>query len=181
MRLIHCPRGSQGPLGISPGHPHRCFRFGAILALCFLARCGAHTPRGQNKGFPRSGRMQGSTEPKRCGPGAPNGPFGWPHSRFGPGQYLNSDPPFGHPEVGLWGRFGVQLARRRRPTGPLSPAEYRTVQLRSRDAKTAEKHPCSSSASYLIASSLINPPPPWAALDPPGLWPHPTDFFVAGS
>ena len=60
-----------------------------------FARCGARVPRGQHKGFPRSGRMQGSIGPERCGSGPPNGPFEWPNSWFGRAQSLNSDTPAG--------------------------------------------------------------------------------------
>ena len=86
----------------------------------FLARCRARVPRGQNKGFPRSGRMQGSMEPARCGSGPPDGPFEWPHSQFGRGRYLNSDPPAG---CGSKRPFGADLvgARGLAPEGPPMP------------------------------------------------------------
>ena len=42
----HGPRGSQGPLGISPGHPRRWFRFGAILPLFSGPREHDVHPRG---------------------------------------------------------------------------------------------------------------------------------------
>ena len=83
----------------------------------FFARCGARASRGQNKGFPRSGRMQGSMGPERCGSGPPNGPFEWPHSRFGRGRYLNSDPPAGcGVKTAVQGCFGGLV--RACPRGP---------------------------------------------------------------
>ena len=41
----HGPRGSQGPSGISPGHPRRWFRFGAISPLFFWPAGGYLRPR----------------------------------------------------------------------------------------------------------------------------------------
>ena len=70
------------------------------FATFFLARWGVPAPKGHSKGFPRSGRILGGMGPDRCGSGAPNRPFEWPHSRFGRARYFFSDPPFG-----LWGLF----------------------------------------------------------------------------
>ena len=63
-------------------------------------RWGVPAPKGQSKGSRRSGRILGGMGPERCGSGAPNQPFEWPHSRFGRARYFFSDPPFG-----LWGLF----------------------------------------------------------------------------
>ena len=91
-------RGPQGPLGIPPGHPRRWLGLSAFLALFFWPTGGVPAPEGQNSDFRRSGRNRGSMGLERCGPEPPDGPFGWPHSRFGRARYLISDPPFG-----LWG------------------------------------------------------------------------------
>ena len=64
FRLGPCPRGSQGPLGIISRPSPPLVQVWRHFAT-FFARCGARAFRGQNKGFPRSGRMQGSIGPER--------------------------------------------------------------------------------------------------------------------
>ena len=81
-----------GPLGHPPRPSPSLVQVWRHFATFFLARWGVPAPKGQNKGFPRSGRILGGMGPERCGSGVPNGPFGWPHSRFGRARYLNSDP-----------------------------------------------------------------------------------------
>ena len=82
----HGPRGSQGHLGIPPGYPRRWLRFGTFFNGVPAPKHWLTDPRCQNSGFLRSGGTQGSTGLERCGSGVPNGPFGWPHSRFGRGR-----------------------------------------------------------------------------------------------
>ena len=108
IRLGPWPPQFPGPLGHPPRPSPSLVQGLAPFRHFFFARCGARASRGQNKGFPHSGRMQGSMGPERCGSGPPNIPFEWPHSRFGRGRYLNSDPlagcgskrPFGTDLVG---------------------------------------------------------------------------------
>ena len=132
-RRLHAVQGKPSPTRLGPWpprfpgplrHPPRPspspVQVWRHFATFFFARCGARASRGQNKGFPRSGRMQGSMGPERCGSGPPNGPFEWPHSRFGRGRYLNSDPPAG---CGSKRPFGANLVGGRglAPEGPPMP------------------------------------------------------------
>ena len=123
----HGPRDSQGPSDIPPGHPHRWFGFGAISAFFFWPAAGHAHPGAKTRDFHAQGGCMGSMGPERCGSGVPNGPLGWSQSRFGRGRYLNSDPPFGHPEGGLWGRFGCGAQGNSLPLSPTDAflGEYR--------------------------------------------------------
>jgi len=100
IRLVPWPPRFPGPLGHPPRPSPSLVQVWRHFATFFLARWGVPAPKGQNKGFPRSGRIRGGMGPERCGSGAPNRPFEWPHSRFGRARYFFSDPPFG-----LWGLF----------------------------------------------------------------------------
>ena len=100
IRLGPWPPRFPGPLKHHPLPSPSLVQVWRHFATFFLARWGVPAPKGQNKGFPRSGRIRGGMGPERCGSGAPNRPFEWPHSRFGRARYFFSDPPFG-----LWGLF----------------------------------------------------------------------------
>ena len=99
-RLSPWPPRFPGPLGHPPRASPSLVQVWRHFATFFLACWGVPAPKGHNKGFPRSGRILGGMGPERCGSGAPNWPFEWPHSRFGRARYFFSDPPFG-----LWGLF----------------------------------------------------------------------------
>ena len=100
IRLGPWPPRFPGPLEHPPRPSPSLVQVWRHFATFCLARWGLPAPKGQNKGFPRSGRILGGMGPERCGSGAPNRPFEWPHSRFGRARYFFSDPPFG-----LWGLF----------------------------------------------------------------------------
>ena len=97
-RLSPWPPRFPGPLGHPPRPSPSLVGLSHLFRSLFFGPRGVPAPKGQNSDFLRSGRNRGSMGLERCGPGPPNGPFGWPHSRFGRARYLISDPPFG-----LWG------------------------------------------------------------------------------
>ena len=100
IRLSPWPPRFPGPLRHPPRASPSLVQVWRHFATFFLACWGVPAPKGHSKGFPRSGRILGGMGPERCGSGAPNRPFEWPHSRFGRARYFFSDPPFG-----LWGLF----------------------------------------------------------------------------
>ncbi len=100
IRLGPWPPRFPGPLRHPPRASPSLVQVWRHFATFFLACWGVPAPKGQNKGFPRSGWIRGGMGPERCGSGAPNRPFEWPHSRFGRARYFFSEPPFG-----LWGLF----------------------------------------------------------------------------
>ena len=95
IRLSPWPPRFPGPLRHPPRASPSLVPVWRHFATFFLACWGVPAPKGHSKGFPRSGRILGGMGPDRCGSGAPNRPFEWPHSRFGRARYFFSDPPFG--------------------------------------------------------------------------------------
>ena len=141
-------------------------------------------PKGQNSGFLRSGRIQGSMRPVRRGSGPPDGPFEWSHSRFGRGRYPFSDPFFGstHPKSGPEKSIALDQtgygAIQRVPQGPPNralPALYSPGSALS--VKKTLFWPLGLSVSFRYPHvHCTGPPPPSLARIPPQLAPG-----VAGS
>ena len=69
----HGPRGSQGPLGIPPGHPRRWFRFGTFSYERAQAHGGYLHPRAKAVVFHAQGRSRGAWGRKGAVQGPPVG------------------------------------------------------------------------------------------------------------
>ena len=87
IRLGPWPPRFPGPLGHPPRASPSLVQVWRHFGL-FFSHWGVPAPKGQSKGFPRSGRIRGGMGPGRCGSGAPNQPLEWPHSRFGRARYF---------------------------------------------------------------------------------------------
>ena len=68
------PPRFSGPLGHPPRASPSLVQVWRHFATFFLARWGVPAPKGQNKGFARSGRIRRGMGPERCGSGAPIDP-----------------------------------------------------------------------------------------------------------
>ena len=95
-RLGLWPPRSPGPLGHPPRPSPSLVGLRRLFGTFFWPTGGVPAPEGQSSAFRRSGRNWGSMGLERCCPGPPNGPFGWPHSRFDRARYFNADPRSGY-------------------------------------------------------------------------------------